>query len=56
MERPTKILLIIIGVLSILTGIYSYFYKSEPVISYSAIFIGVAIIGIVFFIKPKKKD
>ena len=56
MEKLTKIVLIIIGSLSILAGIFAYFYKNDTPIDYFAIFIGVAIIGSVFLIETKKKD
>ncbi len=56
MERSTKIVIIIIGALTISAAIYSYFYKSETTIAYSAIFIGVALIVSVFLIKTQKKD
>ena len=56
MEKSTKIAIVIIGILTISTGIYSYFYKSETTIAYTAIFIGVALIGSVFLIKNQKKN
>ena len=56
MGKSTKITIVIIGVLTISAGIYSYFYKSETTIAYSAIFIGVALIVSVFLIETQKKD
>jgi uncharacterized membrane protein HdeD (DUF308 family) len=56
MEKSTKTVIIIMGALTILAGIYSYFYKSETTIAYSAIFVGVALIGSVLLIKTQKKE
>lgn len=56
MNKPTRTILIIIGFLSILTGVYSYFYKHDSSNTYFAIFIGMVLIGSVFLTGNKKKD
>ena len=56
MEKSIKIVLIIIGILSISAGIYSYFYKSATPVEYFAIFIGVALIGSALFTKTKNRN
>ena len=54
MDKKTKITLIIIGILSVLAGIGVYFEKQENINALFAIFIGLALIGTVFFIKKEK--
>lgn len=56
MNKPTRTVLIIIGFLSILAGVYSYFYKNDSSNTYFAIFIGMVLIGSIFLIGNKKKD
>ncbi|MBX2925632.1 MAG: hypothetical protein KF746_25770 [Chitinophagaceae bacterium] len=56
MNRSVKMIVILIGVLSILAGAFSFLYKNDRSNTYFAIFIGVALIGSAVLIKPKKKD
>lgn len=56
MNKPTRIILIIIGFLSVLAGVYSYFYKQDGSNTYFAIFIGMILIGSVLLTGNKKKD
>lgn len=48
MDKSAKRLMVIIGVLSILLGIFSYFYKNDTLNTYFAFFIGITLIGSVF--------
>lgn len=45
MNKSTKIVVTVIGLLSILAGIYGFFTDSEPAVSYGGIFIGIVLIG-----------
>ncbi len=49
MDKKTRVLLVVIGIISILTGTYGYMTKAESPVNFSAIFIGLALIGTVYF-------
>ncbi|MDT0689901.1 hypothetical protein RM549_08895 [Salegentibacter sp. F188] len=55
MNKPTKIFLILIGIVSIGVGISSYISEKDPFDTYFAIGIGVALIFTVISIKPENK-
>lgn len=48
MNKSTKIIILAIGVLSILAGVYGFFNNSESSVTYGGIFIGVILIGSLF--------
>ncbi|GEM_PF-5276261 len=56
MNKSTKILLIIFGIVSIAVGIWSYVYESDPSNAYFATGIGAALIITVLSIQPKNKE
>ncbi len=56
MEKPTKIFLIILGIVAVGVGIWSYISEKDTFNTYSAIFIGIALIGTVISIPPKNKN
>ncbi len=56
MNKNTRILLITIGALSILSGIYGFVTETNLSMNFLAIFIGVSIIGSVFYQISKKLD
>ena len=45
MNKSTKIVVTIIGILSILAGVYGFFSDSEPAMTYGGIFIGIVLLG-----------
>lgn len=45
MNKSTKTVIVIIGILSILAGIYGFFTDSEPAVTYGGIFIGIVLLG-----------
>lgn len=51
MKKSTRIVIIVIGVLSILSGIYGFFSKAESFNIYWGIFIGIVLIGSLYFDK-----
>lgn len=48
MNKNTRKLLFAIGILSLVAGVYSYFFKEDSLTGLSGIFIGIALIGAVF--------
>ena len=56
MNKSTKFLLIIFGIVSIAVGIWSYVYESDPSNAYFATGIGAALIITVLSIQPKNKE
>ncbi|GAB1445007.1 MAG: hypothetical protein KF860_10815 [Cyclobacteriaceae bacterium] len=56
MNKSTKIVVIIIGMLSVLAGVYSYLYKEETTIAYFGIFLGIVLIGAASIAQPEEKD
>ena len=54
MKKSTKNLLYVIGLLSIIAGIYSYVSGGDTFEFISALFIGVSLIGTVYFDKSGK--
>lgn len=54
MTKSIKITVIIIGLLSIGAGAYSFIKGSQDQISYFAFFIGLTLIGTAFFTKTAK--
>lgn len=53
MSKSVKVLIIIIGVLSIISGVYLAFSGAEFSKYFSGIFIGATLIGSAFFYKEK---
>ncbi|MGB7393252.1 MAG: hypothetical protein WA913_02545 [Pricia sp.] len=51
MDKKTRILLIVIGILSTLASIYGIFTEKDSPFNYFGIFIGLSLIGVVFFDK-----
>ncbi|VXC08236.1 hypothetical protein [Maribacter litoralis] len=51
MNKSTKTVIVIIGILSILAGIYGFFTNAESTVTYSGIFIGVVLLGSLFISK-----
>ncbi|MDO6471316.1 hypothetical protein [Maribacter sp. 1_MG-2023] len=45
MNKSTRTVIIIIGTLSILAGIYGFITNADSTATYSGIFIGIALIG-----------
>lgn len=56
MEKSTKIFLIILGILSVGVGIWSYIPENDTTNTYFAIFIGIALIITVISMPPKQND
>ncbi len=54
MNQSLKTVIIIIGVLSILAGLFSYFNQNNVLNSFLGIFIGVALTGSVLVLKNRK--
>ncbi|WP_157687275.1 hypothetical protein [Jiulongibacter sediminis] len=48
MNKNTRLFLTVIGILSIVAGVYSYFVKGSSETGFSGIFIGIALIGTVY--------
>lgn len=55
MNKSTKAVIVVIGILSILAGIYGFFADSEPSVNYGGIFIGIVLLGSVL-INQKRLD
>ncbi len=55
MTRPVKVILLVIGALSILAGLYGAISNDDFSQAYYGIFIGVVIIGSVLFFKQKQE-
>lgn len=56
MDKSTKVLLIILGITAVGVGIWSYISEKDTFHTYSAIFIGIALIGTVISIPTKRKN
>jgi len=54
MNQSLKTVIVIIGVLSILAGLFSYFNQNNVLNSFLGIFIGVALTGSVLVLKNRK--
>jgi hypothetical protein len=48
LNKNTRLFLTVIGILSIVAGVYSYFVKGSSGTGFSGIFIGIALIGAVY--------
>lgn len=55
MDKSLKIVIIGIGILSMLAGLFSY-YKGNSTNTYFGVFIGIALIGSVSLIKPRTRN
>ena len=55
MNKSLKMVIVGIGILSVLAGLFSY-YKANNTNTYFGVFIGIALIGSVFLIKPKARN
>lgn len=53
MNKSTKTVLVVIGLLSLLAGIFEYLNNDDPTRSLFGVFIGVSIIGTVFMMKKE---
>lgn len=56
MDKRTKIFLLILGIVSVGVGAWSYKPENEVVDNYFGVFIGLALIGTVISIKQKNKE
>lgn len=56
MDKRTKIFLIVLGVISIGVGIWSYNPENDAIDNYFGVFIGIALIGTVISIKQKNEE
>ena len=56
MDKRTKIFLIVLGIISIGVGIWSYKPENDSIDNYFGVFIGIALIGTVISIKQKKEE